>query len=62
MQASHDVCDIGLRKVEDMAVKGSVFGDILGAQYEFDRPKDLDWKNIPLTVGDAMQRSYLENI
>ena len=38
----------------DMAVKGSVLGDILGAQYEFDRPKDLDWKNIPLTVGEAI--------
>ncbi len=31
-----------------MAIKGAVLGDILGAQYEFDRPKDLDWKNVPL--------------
>ncbi len=31
-----------------MAVKGAVLGDILGAQYEFDRPKNLDWKNVPL--------------
>ena len=31
-----------------MAILGAVVGDILGAQYEFDRPKDLDWKNVPL--------------
>ncbi|MCR5054863.1 MAG: ADP-ribosylglycohydrolase family protein [Lachnospiraceae bacterium] len=31
-----------------MAVKGAVLGDILGSQYEFDRPKNLDWKNVPL--------------
>lgn len=31
-----------------MAILGSVVGDILGAQYEFHRPKDLDWKNVPL--------------
>ena len=31
-----------------MAVKGAVLGDILGSQYEFDRPKDLDWINSPL--------------
>lgn len=31
-----------------MAILGAVLGDILGAQYEFDRPKDLDWKNVPL--------------
>ena len=31
-----------------MAVKGAVLGDIIGAQYEFARPKDLDWKNVPL--------------
>ena len=36
------------RQVTDMAIKGAVLGDILGAQYEFDRPKDLDWKNVPL--------------
>lgn len=34
-----------------MAVKGAVLGDILGSQYEFGRPKDLDWKNIPLDGG-----------
>ena len=28
-----------------MAVKGAVLGDILGSQYEFTRPKDLDWIN-----------------
>ena len=31
-----------------MAVKGAVLGDIIGAQFEFDRPKNLDWKNVPL--------------
>ena len=31
-----------------MAVKGAVLGDILGSQYEFHRPKKLDWKNVPL--------------
>ncbi len=37
-----------------MAVKGAVLGDILGAQFEFDRPKNLDWKNVPLAEGDAI--------
>jgi hypothetical protein len=36
-----------------MAVKGAVLGDILGAQFEFDRPKNLDWKNVPLAEGDT---------
>jgi ADP-ribosylglycohydrolase len=31
-----------------MAVKGAVLGDILGSQYEFWRPKDLDWKHVEL--------------
>lgn len=31
-----------------MAILGAVVGDILGAQYEFDRPKDLDWEHVPL--------------
>ncbi len=31
-----------------MAIKGAVLGDILGSQYEFDRPEDLDWKRVPL--------------
>ena len=31
-----------------MAVKGAVLGDILGSQYEFDRPNDLDWQNVEL--------------
>lgn len=31
-----------------MAIKGAVIGDILGAQYEFDRPRNLDWENVPL--------------
>lgn len=33
-----------------MAIKGAVLGDILGSQYEFNRPKNLDWKNIPLIL------------
>lgn len=31
-----------------MAVRGAVLGDILGSQYEFSRPKNLDWNNCPL--------------
>lgn len=31
-----------------MAILGAVLGDILGAQYEFHRPKNLDWQNVPL--------------
>ncbi|MCR4797280.1 MAG: ADP-ribosylglycohydrolase family protein [Lachnospiraceae bacterium] len=34
-----------------MAIKGAVLGDILGSQYEFNRPADLDWKNVPLISG-----------
>ena len=37
-----------------MAVKGAVLGDILGAQMEFVRPKNLDWKNVSLTDGDGI--------
>ena len=29
-----------------MAIKGAVLGDILGSQYEFDRPQNLNWKNV----------------
>ena len=35
-----------------MAIKGAVLGDILGAQYEFERPMNLDWKNVPLIATD----------
>ena len=35
-----------------MAIKGAVLGDILGAQYEFVRPADLDWKNVPILATD----------
>ncbi len=38
-----------------MAVKGAVLGDILGSQYEFNRPKNLDWKNCPLIAGHYME-------
>ena len=31
-----------------MAILGAVLGDILGSQYEFNRPVDLDWKNVAL--------------
>ena len=31
-----------------MAVKGAVLGDILGSQFEFDRPKNLDWEHVAL--------------
>ena len=34
-----------------MAVKGAVLGDILGSQYEFNRPRNLDWKEVPLISG-----------
>ena len=37
-----------------MAVKGAVLGDILGSQYEFDRPLNLDWKKVPLISGLPM--------
>ena len=37
-----------------MAILGAVLGDILGSQYEFDRPKDLDWKNVPLIDTDGI--------
>ncbi len=40
--------EIERREGDLLAIKGAVLGDILGAQYEFDRPKDLDWKNVPL--------------
>ncbi len=31
-----------------MAIKGAILGDIAGSQYEYDRPKHLDWKNCEL--------------
>lgn len=31
-----------------MAIKGAILGDILGSTYEFGRPKDLSWVNVPL--------------
>lgn len=31
-----------------MALKGAILGDICGSQYEFRRPKDLDYKNCEL--------------
>lgn len=38
-----------------MAIKGAVLGDILGSQYEFNRPKNLDWQNIPLIIDDKVK-------
>lgn len=35
-----------------MAVKGAILGDILGSQYEFKRPKNLDYNHIPLLIED----------
>lgn len=32
-----------------MAIKGAVLGDILGSQYEFNRPKNLDCKTYRLS-------------
>ena len=37
-----------------MAIKGAVLGDILGSQYEFNRPHNLDWKNVSLISGLPM--------
>ncbi len=37
-----------LREDLTMAIKGAVLGDILGAQYEFNRSKDLDWEHVAL--------------
>lgn len=31
-----------------MAIIGAILGDIAGSQYEFQRPKDLDWKKCEL--------------
>lgn len=31
-----------------MAIIGAIIGDIIGSQYEFGRPDDLDWKTCPL--------------
>ena len=31
-----------------MAIRGAILGDIAGLQYEFDRPKYLDWKSCEL--------------
>ena len=31
-----------------MAVIGAILGDIAGSQFEFDRPKNLDWKHCEL--------------
>ncbi len=33
-----------------MSIKGAILGDILGSQYEFNRPKNLDWENVPLII------------
>ena len=31
-----------------MAVIGAILGDIAGSQFEFDRPKNLDWQHCEL--------------
>lgn len=57
-----------------MAVKGAVLGDILGSQYEFNKPENLDWENVPLDSGEntkftddtvltlAIKKAYMENL
>ena len=42
-----------------MAIKGAVLGDILGSQYEFNRPKNLDWQNLPLIIDDIPKGIYV---
>ena len=37
-----------------MALIGAILGDIAGSQYEFDRPKDLDWENCDLYTEKCM--------
>lgn len=37
-----------------MALKGAILGDICGSQYEFRRPKDLDYKNCELFTDKCM--------
>lgn len=37
-----------------MAIKGAVLGDMLGERFEFFRPEDLDWKNVPLLPDDGI--------
>ena len=37
-----------------MAIKGAVLGDMLGERFEFSRPKDLDWKKVPLLPSDGI--------
>ena len=36
-----------------MAIIGSIIGDIIGSQYEFHRPKDLDWKHCDLLTDNC---------
>ncbi len=36
-----------------MAITGAILGDIAGSQFEFDRPKDLDWANCELFTDDC---------
>ena len=37
-----------------MGITGAVLGDIAGSQYEFDRPKNLDWENCELYTEKCM--------
>lgn len=45
---------MGIGGVIIWQLKGAVLGDILGSQYEFKRPHNLDWKNSPLISGLPM--------
>ncbi len=37
-----------------MGITGAILGDIAGSQYEFDRPKNLDWENCELFTEKCM--------
>ena len=36
-----------------MAIKGAILGDILGSQYEFNRPQNLEWWHVPIYNREA---------
>ncbi len=40
-----------IERRKKMAVIGAILGDISGSQYEFSRPKSLDWKKCELFTG-----------
>lgn len=36
-----------------MAIRGAILGDILGSQYEFMRPANLDYVNMKMGINEA---------